>query len=159
MGQRSRIGCDLMNPLITQAHLEEARKLHKQVIHVVRTKDCPSCIDKIAIALAQAEQRGYERGLGELISAYKTYNDDGIASDKFFDAGIRHKSGCRPVDFLNHWLKICRPHAYATQDDSWGELEKLLAIIIRNYVNFKTHIRPKLEAIHTKLNESKGKGE
>lgn len=54
--------------------------------------------------------------------------------ENYLDAGLRHKPGVKPVDYLRHFLKICRPFGYATQDDSWGELEKELTIVIRRLV-------------------------
>lgn len=50
------------------------------------------------------------------------------------DIGLRHKSGSKPTDYLNHWLSIARQFGFATHDDSWGELEKEFAIIIRRLV-------------------------
>lgn len=68
--------------------------------------------------------------------------------ERYLDAGLRHRSGKTPVDYLRHFLTICRPFAYATQDDSWGELEKELAIVIRRLIvaerdleRFKTVMR------------------
>lgn len=54
--------------------------------------------------------------------------------EKLLDRGIRHKSSIKPIDYLEHWLMLTRPFACATQDDSWGELEKLLAIILKDYI-------------------------
>ena len=56
------------------------------------------------------------------------------AAEELFDMGLRHKSGQKPYDYLKTWLNMLRPFAYATQDDSWGEMEKLLCIVMRNYV-------------------------
>ncbi len=36
--------------------------------------------------------------------------------------------------YLQKWLEMFRPFGYATQDDSWGELEKILDIVHRNHV-------------------------
>ena len=51
-----------------------------------------------------------------------------------FDVGHRHRNGKQPRDYLMSWLSMLRPFAYATQDDSWGEMEKLLSIVMNNYV-------------------------
>jgi hypothetical protein len=51
-----------------------------------------------------------------------------------FDAELRHRSGMKPVDYLQRWLPMFRPFAFATRDDSWGEMEKLVCITLRNYV-------------------------
>jgi len=56
------------------------------------------------------------------------------AAEDLFDLGLRHKSGLKPYDYLKAWLNMLRPFAYATRDDSWGEMEKLLCIVMRNYV-------------------------
>ena len=77
-------------------------------------------------------------------------------SDRDFDGNLRHRKGSSSVDFLNHWLKLCRPHAYATQDDSWGELEKLLAIILRNYVNLKVFVKPQIKSALDALKQLRG---
>lgn len=50
------------------------------------------------------------------------------------DIGLRHKTCKKPFDYLKHWLYIARHFAYATRDDSWGEFEKELAIIIKRLV-------------------------
>jgi len=42
------------------------------------------------------------------------------------DAGLRHKSGMAQKDFVAHYCEVFRPHAYATNDDSWNEFEKLI---------------------------------
>jgi hypothetical protein len=54
-------------------------------------------------------------------------------AEALFDNGLRHKRGKKPFDYLKSWLSMLRPFAYATQDDSWGEMEKLLCIVMRNY--------------------------
>lgn len=54
--------------------------------------------------------------------------------EQLFDQGLRHKSGKEAKDYLTVWLSMLRPFAYATKDDSWGELEKLICIVMRNYV-------------------------
>ena len=56
------------------------------------------------------------------------------AVERLVDAGFRHRQGSRPVDYLRHWLGVARAFAKATPDDSWGELEKLLAIVFRRLV-------------------------
>lgn len=54
--------------------------------------------------------------------------------EDYVDKGLRHRSGVKPVDYLRHWLGITRQFAYATHDDSWGELEKEMAIIIKRLI-------------------------
>lgn len=54
--------------------------------------------------------------------------------ERLFDAGLRHRSGRKPHDYLKAWLKIGRMFGYATHDDSWGELEKELCIVFRRLV-------------------------
>ena len=54
--------------------------------------------------------------------------------EPLFDPENRHKSGAKPFDYLSSWLSMLRPFAFATQDESWGELEKLLCTVMRNYV-------------------------
>lgn len=54
--------------------------------------------------------------------------------ERYLDVGIRHKRGAQPVDYLAHWLWISRQFGYATHDDSWGELEKELAILVRRLI-------------------------
>jgi len=63
-------------------------------------------------------------------SAYK-FSD---RNEDLFDIGLRHKSGIKPDDRLRLWLSAFRPFAYATRDDSWGELEKEICIVLNNYV-------------------------
>ena len=42
-----------------------------------------------------------------------------------------------PYDYLRQFLRFTSQLAYATKDESWGELEKELQIIIRNNVRWK----------------------
>jgi hypothetical protein len=67
----------------------------------------------------------------EEIDVFKVPSKD---LENVIDRGIRHKSGATPTDFLNSFLRISRPLAYATQDDSWGEFEKHFTIIVRRMV-------------------------
>ena len=58
-----------------------------------------------------------------------------------FSFGLNHKEraidgirsnrlhGNQPVAYLGKFLEMFRPHGYATRDDSWGELEKILDIV------------------------------
>lgn len=55
-------------------------------------------------------------------------------AEDLFDAELRHECGKTPVDYLRAWLNMFRPFAYATRDDSWGELEKLICITMNNVV-------------------------
>ena len=57
--------------------------------------------------------------------------------EPIFDQGNRHKVGAVPRDYLAAWLSMLRPFAYATKDDSWGEMEKLLCIVMRNYIKVR----------------------
>ncbi len=47
---------------------------------------------------------------------------------------VRHHRSASgmPAAYLAKWLQMFRGHGYATQDDSWGELEKILDIVHRN---------------------------
>ena len=61
--------------------------------------------------------------------------------EKAVDIGLRHRSPASmpngynaTFDYLKHWIRIGRAFAYATQDDSWGEFEKLFAIIVRRMI-------------------------
>lgn len=55
-------------------------------------------------------------------------------AEDMFDAELRHANGKAPVDYLRAWLTMFRPFGSATRDDSWGELEKLVCIAMRNFV-------------------------
>lgn len=50
------------------------------------------------------------------------------------DRGIRHKPGATDRDYLLSFLRISRPLAYATRDESWGEFEKQFAIIVARMI-------------------------
>lgn len=69
----------------------------------------------------------------KLPSSFAFTGTDSHALEDMFNADHRHKAS-KPFDYLKSWLAMLRPFAYATQDDSWGEMEKLVAIIMRNYV-------------------------
>lgn len=46
------------------------------------------------------------------------------------DAGLRHRAGKTGEDFVAHYCKTFRQAAYATRDDSWNELEKLVTHVL-----------------------------
>lgn len=54
--------------------------------------------------------------------------------EEWADAGLRHKRGKRPFDYLRHWLNIGRHFGYATRDESWGEFEKIFCIMVKRLV-------------------------
>jgi hypothetical protein len=70
----------------------------------------------------------------EIESIPYSFIHDAIDLEHFADKGIRHRSGDKPEDYLKHWLQLFRPFAFASRDDSWGELEKVLSIIFRVHV-------------------------
>jgi len=85
----------------------------------------------------------------------KVYKYTGTAEvdvESMFDVGHRHKSGKQPRDYLMSWLSMFRPFAYATKDDSWGELEKLISIVMNNYVQ----ILVRAEAARAALSQEVG---
>lgn len=61
--------------------------------------------------------------------------------ENLVDKGLRHKSGVKPLDYLNHWLYIARHFGFATNDDSWGEFEKEFAIIIRRLIRAEQNLK------------------
>lgn len=86
--------------------------------------------------------------LFELVTGRKLKDGDFIdmsepENSTAFELGIKHKGsapggirghkfyGNNPLAYLGKFLKMFRPFAKATQDDSWGELEKLLEIVHR----------------------------
>ena len=50
------------------------------------------------------------------------------------DGGLRHKSGLGQNDFVKHYCKLFRAYAYATNDDSWNEFEKLITHVLGQYI-------------------------
>lgn len=85
----------------------------------------------------------------------KVYKYTGTAEvdvENMFDVGHRHKSGKQPRDYLMSWLSMLRPFAYATRDDSWGEMEKLLSIVMGNYVQMLA----RAETARAALNQEAG---
>ena len=91
-------------------------------------------------AQREAELGRLREALGTLTDCQpvpKVYKYTGTAEvdvENMFDVGHRHKNGKQPRDYLMSWLSMFRPFAYATKDDSWGELEKLISIVMNNYV-------------------------
>lgn len=73
-----------------------------------------------------------------------------------FDAGLRHKMGVKPTDYLTKWLGMFRNFSYATKDDSWGELEKEIMIVLRNYVRLISGVNRAREAL--RLLDARGDG-
>ena len=63
-----------------------------------------------------------------------TFDFVGEKVEGLFDQENRHKRGANPTDYLQSWLSMLRPFAFASKSDSWGELEKLLCIVMRNYI-------------------------
>lgn len=93
-------------------------------------------------ALDEAQERAEraEAALANLADCQplpKVYKYTGTAEvdvENMFDVGHRHRNGKQPRDYLMSWLSMFRPFAYATKDDSWSELEKLISITMNNYV-------------------------
>lgn len=102
-----------------------------------RTPDPSALIERVKVL--EEEKAELRRALSDLMDAIpglpEVHRWTGQeAAEDLFDLGLRHKSGKRPYDYLVAWLGMLRPFAYATRDDSWGEMEKLLCIVMRNYV-------------------------
>lgn len=66
-----------------------------------------------------------------------------------FDQENRHKRGAKPADYLQAWLSMLRPFAFASKSDSWGELEKLLCIVMRNYIEMSRESGQAATALET----------
>lgn len=47
-----------------------------------------------------------------------------------FDLGLRHKNGMTANEFIRRYCEVFRPYAYATQDDSLNEFEKLITHVL-----------------------------
>lgn len=47
-----------------------------------------------------------------------------------FDLGLRHKTGMTSNEFIRRYCEVFRPFAYATQDDSLNEFEKLITHVL-----------------------------
>ena len=111
-------------------------------------------------ALDEAQERAEraEAALADLADCQplpKVYKYTGTAEvdvENMFDVGHRHRNGKQPRDYLMSWLSMFRPFAYATKDDSWGELEKLISITMNNYVQ----ILVKAEKARAALNQEPG---
>lgn len=82
--------------------------------------------EEVKAAIAMLEE------LPQLPSSFQWVGTD--RAEDLFDAENRHKNGSKPVDYLRSWLSMLRPFAFATKDDSWGEMEKLLCTTLRNHV-------------------------
>lgn len=65
----------------------------------------------------------------------------GHAIHEYVDAGVRHKSGATPTDFLKSFLRVSRELGYATRDDSWNEFEKEFTIIVMRAVMAEARLR------------------
>lgn len=70
--------------------------------------------------------------------------------------GVRHsKTPNNAGAYLEKWLEQFRPYGYATKDDSWGELEKILDIVHRNIGRREAELtalreaQPVIDAWHT----------
>lgn len=106
-------------------------------LDATRTERNIACRALDAMAEENARLREAVRELSDCQSLPKVYKYTGTAGvdvENMFDVGHRHKNGKQPRDYLMSWLSMLRPFAYATKDDSWGELEKLISIVMNNYV-------------------------
>lgn len=110
------------------------------------------------ITSLEAELVRLREALGTLTDCQpvpKVYKYTGTAEvdvENMFDVGHRHRNGKQPRDYLMSWLSMLRPFAYATKDDSWGELEKLISIVMNNYVQ----ILVRAEKARAALNQEGG---
>lgn len=68
-------------------------------------------------------------------------DDLGHAVEEYVDGGVRHKSGAKPTDFLQSFLRVSRELGYATRDDSWNEFEKEFTIIVRRLIQAEARLR------------------
>lgn len=53
------------------------------------------------------------------------------------DSFVRDRPTNDPEAYLRSFLRLSRQYGYATQDDSWGELEKELAIVFRRLERYR----------------------
>ena len=107
----------------------------------------------VAMARRVAELEGALADMADCQPLPKIYRYTGTAEvdvENMFDVGHRHVSGRKPYDYLKSWLSMLRPFAYATQDDSWGEMEKLLSIVMNNYVQTLVKAEAARAALQTK---------
>ena len=73
-----------------------------------------------------------------------------VPGDELQDAinfNLRHSNGKDAHDYLMNFLVVARQYGFATQDDSWGELEKELAIVFRNLEQSRRFIDSSIHAI------------
>lgn len=64
--------------------------------------------------------------------------------EKTCDFYVRDKPGENPAAYLKNFLRIARQYGYATQDDSWGELEKELSIVFRRLETYKRYLHSQM---------------
>lgn len=58
--------------------------------------------------------------------------------EKLSDKGLRHRSPVpTPEEFKAAFLEVGREFAYATSDNSWGELEKLFHIMAMELFDYR----------------------
>lgn len=91
------------------------------------------------------------KGLADLPTMPTAYNWTGSGSD-MFDNELRH-TGAKPIAYLRGWLSIFRQFGYATRDESWGELEKLISIVMRNYGELARGAQAALAALSTPIGD------
>ena len=54
-----------------------------------------------------------------------------------FDLGLRHKSDITSDKFIQEYCKVFREYAFATQDDSLNEFEKLITHVLSMLVYYR----------------------
>jgi hypothetical protein len=132
--------------------VEAAWKAHDARIELQRALLAYSP-ELVAMARRVAELEGALADMADCQPLPKIYRYTGTAEvdvENMFDVGHRHVSGRKPYDYLKSWLSMLRPFAYATQDDSWGEMEKLLSIVMNNYVQTLVKAEAARAALQTK---------
>lgn len=118
--------------------LEAVKARHEARLQWVTDPRLPPLAQDMAALISEVE--ALREALTELSDCqplpklYKYTGTDPLDVENMFDVGHRHTNGKKPYDYLMSWLSMLRPFAYATKDDSWGEMEKLLSIVMRNYV-------------------------
>jgi hypothetical protein len=146
-----------------QYHLPRADREHgfKDIEYAVVTSADASVLrwldnaleELVAMGRRVAELEGALAEMSDCQPLPKIYKYTGTAEvdvENMFDVGHRHANGRKPYDYLKSWLSMLRPFAYATQDDSWGEMEKLLSIVMNNYVQTLVKAEAARAALQTK---------
>ncbi len=153
--EQGRLACwtEIFSQNISLVHIQASKHADDEANAALIVAAINALEELVAMGRRVAELEGALSEMTDCQPLPKIYKYTGTAEvdvENMFDVGHRHANGRKPYDYLKSWLSMLRPFAYATQDDSWGEMEKLLSIVMNNYVQTLVKAEAARAALQTK---------